>query len=68
MGKKYTTNFKSKREITMGKFEDNLITLIVMWILRWIFSNEKNRDAFEQRAIRKTSKWMSTKKKESESQ
>lgn len=50
----------------MGKFEDNLIILILMYILRWFFSNERNREAFMRREIRMATNRISNKKKESE--
>jgi len=37
----------------MGTFEENLIMVIIHYFLRWLFSNEKNREAKQKRIEKK---------------
>jgi len=37
----------------MGDFEENLIMVIIHYFLRWLFSNEKNREAKVKRIEKK---------------
>jgi len=38
----------------MGIFEKNLIVMIVRFIFRWLSSNEKNRIAKHQKAVKES--------------